>query len=148
MNLKTRFSPAAARLAQVQIQFAGKSLGISAGFIISCLVLSAGSLTAQVNTGSLSGLVLDQSGAAVAGTELTVKSGDTGYTRTGRSLADGAYSLPDLPIGNYSLTASASGFSRFNRFTGLMRTIGFLGSVAFTDTTFAVPTAALPTLEW
>jgi hypothetical protein len=67
-------------------------------------------LEAQVNTGSVSGLVLDPSGAAVAGTEVTVKSADTGYQRTSKSLADGAYSLTDLPIGAYSLTASASGF--------------------------------------
>ena len=67
-------------------------------------------LEAQVNTGSVSGLVLDPSGAAVAGTEVTVKSADTGYQRTSKSLADGAYSLTDLPIGAYSLTASATGF--------------------------------------
>ena len=66
----------------------------------------------QVNTGSLSGLIVDPSGAAVSGTILSVTSADTGYTRTGKSLADGAYSLPDLPIGNYTLTASANGFSR------------------------------------
>src|SRR6202000_3381518 len=66
----------------------------------------------QVTTGSLSGLVLDSSGAAVAGTELTVTSAETGYTRTSKSLNDGAYSLPDLPIGNYTLTATANGFSQ------------------------------------
>ena len=79
---------------------------------MSCFLLSTGSLNAQVNTGSLSGLVLDQSGAAVAGTELTVTSADTGYSRTGKSLGDGAYSLPDLPIGSYNLTATANGFSQ------------------------------------
>ena len=31
---------------------------------------------------------------------------------------------------------------------GRMRTMGFLGSVASTETTLAVPTAALPMLEW
>ena len=31
---------------------------------------------------------------------------------------------------------------------GLMRTIGFLGSVASTETTLASPMAALPVLEW
>jgi outer membrane receptor protein involved in Fe transport len=77
-----------------------------------CILFSASALNAQVNTGSLSGLVLDPSGAAVAGTELTVTASETGYSRTSKSLADGAYSLPDLPIGNYSLSATSNGFSR------------------------------------
>ena len=75
-------------------------------------MLTADSLQAQVNTGSLSGLVLDSSGAAVAGTELTVTSAQTGYSRSSKSLSDGAYSLPDLPIGDYTLTAAANGFSQ------------------------------------
>ena len=55
---------------------------------------------------------MDSSGAAVAGAELTVTSADTGYTRTSKSQSDGAYSLPDLPIGNYGLSATANGFSQ------------------------------------
>jgi len=89
-----------------------KSVSVVAGCAVLYFLFSAAALKAQVNTGSLSGLVLDSSGAAVAGTEVTVKSADTGYTRTGKSLGDGAYSLPDLPIGNYSLTTTATGFSR------------------------------------
>ena len=66
---------------------------------------------AQVNTGTLSGLVLDPSGAAVANATITVKSPDTGYTRSIQSASDGAYTLPDLPIGDYRLTTIAPGFS-------------------------------------
>ncbi len=40
------------------------------------------------------------------------------------------------------------GFSALRRLPALMRTCGFLGSAASTETTFAVPTAALPSLEW
>lgn len=80
--------------------------------LLTFLFVAVAASFAQVNTGSLSGLVLDPSGAAVAGTELTVSSGDTGYSRTGKSLADGAYSLPDLPIGNYTLIVTANGFQR------------------------------------
>ena len=66
-----------------------------------CLILfSAAMLKAQVNTGSLSGLVVDASGAAVADTDLTVTSTDTGYVRTGKSQSDGAYTLADCPSAN------------------------------------------------
>ena len=91
--------------------FVQKGACIAAGWALLLIFLCSPALHAQVNTGSLSGLVLDQSGAAVAGTELTVTSAETGYSRTGKSLGDGAYSLPDLPIGNYTLVVSASGFS-------------------------------------
>ena len=112
MNLKIRFSLATVRRVQVSQQATTKNPGIMAGLLVSCLLLWASQLKAQVNTGSLSGLVVDSSGAAVAGAELTVTSADTGYTRTSKSQSDGAYSLPDLPIGSYGLSATANGFSQ------------------------------------
>jgi len=75
-----------------------------------CLI--AVSLNAQVNTGTLSGIVTDPSGAVVAGADVTVKSAETGYIRTTKSLGAGDYTLPELPIGNYTLTAAYRGFSR------------------------------------
>jgi hypothetical protein len=88
----------------------------SAGFlllscILACLMFSATGLNAQVNTGTLSGLVLDPSGAAIASATISIKSPDTGYTRSIQSASDGAYTLPNLPIGNYDLTVAAPGFS-------------------------------------
>lgn len=66
---------------------------------------------AQVNTGNLSGLVTDPTGAVVGGATITVTAAGTGYTRTVQSGSDGAYTFTDLPIGPYALNASASGFS-------------------------------------
>ena len=79
--------------------------------VIAFVFLSAG-LRAQVNTGTLSGQVLDSSDARVPDAEVTVKSAETGYIRVVKSDADGAYTLPDLPIGSYSLRAVANGFSK------------------------------------
>jgi hypothetical protein len=84
---------------------------ISAGLLLVCMLLSASGLRAQVNTGTLSGLVLDPSGAAVVNATVTVKSPETGYTRSIQSASDGAYTLPNLPIGAYDLTASSAGFA-------------------------------------
>jgi hypothetical protein len=112
MHTNGRFRQITARAVRQRIDSAHRGLGVAIGCAILSLLFCAAVLQAQVNTGSLSGLVLDPSGAALAGTELTVTSAETGYTRTGKSLADGAYSLADLPIGNYSLTATANGFSR------------------------------------
>ncbi len=67
MNRKINFGLATVRQAQVSMQAAIRGLGIMAGLLICFFLPAADSLQAQVNTGSLSGLVLDSSGAAVAG---------------------------------------------------------------------------------
>ncbi|MDE3104400.1 MAG: TonB-dependent receptor [Acidobacteriota bacterium] len=66
---------------------------------------------AQVNTGNLSGLVTDSSGAVVRNASITATAADTGYSRTVQTGTDGEYILPDLPIGEYTVTVTASGFS-------------------------------------
>lgn len=71
--------------------------------------------TAQVNTGTLSGQVTDPSGAVVKAATLTIKNDATGYERTVESAGDGNYVFPDLPIGNYTLTVSATGFGAEKR---------------------------------
>jgi hypothetical protein len=66
---------------------------------------------AQSVRGSLSGSVLDQSGAAIPGAKVTARDPNTGVTRTTVSSAEGSYSLPELNLGSYDVTASAPGFS-------------------------------------
>ena len=110
MHTNGRFRQMIAGVIRQRINAAHKGGCVALSCAVLSLLFSAAVLQAQVNTGSLSGLVLDPSGAALAGTELTVTSAETGYSRTGKSLADGAYSLPDLPIGNYSLTRNGEWF--------------------------------------
>ncbi len=66
---------------------------------------------AQVNTGSLSGQISDSSGAALAGAKVMVVDGATGYRRVEKSQPDGQYQMPNLPIGVYTLTVTAPGFT-------------------------------------
>ena len=105
--------PASAPVAAVSRRTAVLS-HLATAFAIFLILLSTASLRAQVNTGTLSGLVLDPSGAAVPNATITLKSPDTGYTRSIVSAGDGAYSLPNLPIGDYNLTASAGGFAQLD----------------------------------
>jgi Carboxypeptidase regulatory-like domain/TonB-dependent Receptor Plug Domain/TonB dependent receptor len=115
MHWRKRFTVASARRTRLWMSVVQKSLNFTdvVGFLL--ILIFATALNAQVNTGSLSGLALDPSGASVANTTVTVKALDTGYTRSIVSASDGAYSLPNLPIGTYSLTASANGFSRIQQ---------------------------------
>src|SRR5215472_4520597 len=75
------------------------------------LALVAPLLQGQVNTGSLTGHITDPSGAAVHGASLALKNNGTAYERNVASDDDGNYFLSDLPIGNYTLTATAPGFA-------------------------------------
>jgi carboxypeptidase family protein/TonB-dependent receptor-like protein len=64
----------------------------------------------QVNTGTISGVVQDQSGATVPGATVVVKNVATGLTRTVTANDKGRYYAPALPIGDYELQAGYSGF--------------------------------------
>ncbi len=67
-------------------------------------------LRAQVLYGSLVGNVTDQSEAAVPGARITATSEATNQIRTAIADSGGAYSLPALPPGVYTLRVSQAGF--------------------------------------
>ncbi len=84
------------------------ALGLTAPVV--CLLSGSTVVHAQVNTASLSGIVTDPSGAAVANAEVLATSTATGLSR--KAVTDGAgfYSLQNLPIGVYKLSIASGGF--------------------------------------
>jgi outer membrane receptor protein involved in Fe transport len=74
------------------------------------LVLLSVAAGAQTFRGTILGTVTDSSAAAVSGATVTVKNLDTGLVRTVTTSTDGSYAIPELPIGNYSVTVEMSGF--------------------------------------
>jgi outer membrane receptor protein involved in Fe transport len=77
------------------------------------VLLAAVSLSAQTFRGTILGTVTDPSGAVVSGANVTVKNTGTGLERTTTTSGDGSYSLPELPIGTYTVTVTQSGFQTF-----------------------------------
>lgn len=75
-----------------------------------CLVIMASAVIAQKTTGQITGSVTDQAGAAIAGAAVTAKQPGIGLTRTVITTANGNYSIPDLPVGNYTVSVSQQGF--------------------------------------
>jgi hypothetical protein len=67
---------------------------------------------AQVDQGTITGIVEDPSGAVVPGAKVTVTNTDTGLVLEGSSNSSGVYVFSPLKIGNYTIGASASGFER------------------------------------
>src|SRR6266700_635562 len=92
------------------------------GAILGVLFLSL-SLFSQVNTGTISGVVQDSSGALIAGATITIRHVDTGTARTVTSDEGGRYIAPVLPLGNYELQAQQSGFQTEIR-KGITLTVG------------------------
>ena len=77
--------------------------------IFLALILSA-PLAAQ-QRGSIGGRILDAEGLPLPGATITVTEQNTGFTRTVVTAETGAYSVPNLEPGVYSVTAEMSGFA-------------------------------------
>jgi hypothetical protein len=78
--------------------------------VLLCLLLASASLLAQTFRGTILGSVTDPQGAVVAGAKVTVHNVNTGLERTTETSADGSYSIPELPIGTYTVSVTQSGF--------------------------------------
>jgi len=86
---------------------------MKARIILAFVLLAAVSLSAQTFRGTILGTVTDAQGAVVAGARVTAKNAGTGLERTTETSADGSYSLPELPIGTYSVTVTQTGFQTY-----------------------------------
>ena len=76
-----------------------------------CLLwLSVGSAVAQFDTGTVSGTVVDSSGALLPGASVTVANTGTGATVSLKSNGAGIFTASALPFGTYTVTATAPGF--------------------------------------
>src|SRR5215472_13072153 len=77
-------------------------------------VLAPKGVAQSASTGAVSGIVTDPTNAVVVGAGITATNQATGEKRTVDSGAAGAYLLPFLPPGTYSVEASAKGFKQAN----------------------------------
>jgi hypothetical protein len=74
------------------------------------LLLLASPVKAQAVSGTISGTVTDQAGAAVPDATVVATNTATGISGTKVTNSAGAFSFVDLPIGIYDITASKSNF--------------------------------------
>jgi outer membrane receptor protein involved in Fe transport len=77
---------------------------------VSLLLWVSGAL-AQSPTGSISGTVLDSTGAALPGANVTATNTATGVARGTTSGRTGVFTFPLLPVGLYAVGAEISGFA-------------------------------------
>ncbi|MBI4474529.1 MAG: carboxypeptidase regulatory-like domain-containing protein, partial [Acidobacteria bacterium] len=74
------------------------------------LLLFSLSAFAQSTTGTIAGTVKDQSGAVLPGVDMTIVNLATNQTRSAITNERGDYTVPQLQIGLYSVTAALPGF--------------------------------------
>jgi hypothetical protein len=75
-------------------------------------LFAAGSIFAQLNTASLTGVVKDPSQAAIAGSKVSLTQKDTNIRQNAVTDESGNYYFPVLPIGAYEVGVEARGFQR------------------------------------
>ena len=77
---------------------------------------------AQLSTATLSGTVIDTSGAAIPNATITLTQTATNFTRVSKSKGDGSYHEEFLPIGPYKISVTAPGFKTLDR-SGIMLSV-------------------------
>ena len=115
------------------------------------LFLLALPLTAQVDTGVITGVVTDASGAVIPGATVQVIGEETQITYELQTNASGLYASPGLRTGSYQVTASMEGFRTENRTGVAVRVqdraqVDFILEIGSTQSEVTV-TAAAPLLE-
>jgi len=83
--------------------------------LVLCLLLSASAIFAQTALGTITGTVTDPSGAAIANADIAAKNVNNGQVYKAISTDTGNYTVPQLPVGSYSLTINVKGFKSYIR---------------------------------
>jgi hypothetical protein len=98
--LRLRFSASASPRKQIH------------AIVACCVLLLATSLSAsaQIDQGGITGIVQDSTGAVIPNAKVTLTSADTAIVFDTRTDGSGVYIFSPIKIGNYRISASATGF--------------------------------------
>jgi len=123
-----------------------------AAFVLAALACASCPIRAQSYRGSIRGQIVDATGAAIVGAEVTVKNVATGATRSVPSDTAGGYVLPELVAGEYEVTATAKDLVPVKQnavvIVGLETPLNFtLGKVSASSKTVVVNAEATPLVE-
>lgn len=101
------------------------TLAIKLSRVVASAFITISSLAAyaQVVGGTVTGVVHDNSGAAIAGASVTVTQTETGANRTLTTDSEGRFSAPSVPVGPYTVKVEHDGFAPQQQ-TGITLTVG------------------------
>src|ERR1700745_3493159 len=87
---------------------------LSAAFLITCSMLLGPIANAQSgNSTSITGTVLDPSGAVVVNAAVEVRNPVSGYSRSAVTDAAGKFTIPNVPFNPYHVTVTGQGFAAY-----------------------------------
>jgi hypothetical protein len=75
-----------------------------------CVSVSSLAFAQGASSQTLSGTVVDTSGAVIPGADVAAKHGGTGIVSNAVTNSEGVFSIPSLPIGTYTVTVTLQGF--------------------------------------
>jgi hypothetical protein len=84
---------------------------VLASVLVFLTIAAAGA--AQTFRGGISGVVLDQTGAVVPGADVKATNEATGLSYSTTTSTAGSFTFADLPLGDYAIVVSESGFETF-----------------------------------
>ncbi len=99
----------------MNIHWSLRRVGLSAvalAFLVGPCLLKAQDLT---TTASITGTVVDSTGAILADATVKISGVDNGVVRTIKTSSGGTYAVPLLPPGNYTLSIDAPGFKSYQQ---------------------------------
>jgi hypothetical protein len=88
-----------------------------------CALLLAMPVCAQIDTGIISGRVVDPTGAVVAGAQVTIVQTEMSFENVSQTNSEGLFRVQGLRPGPYRVSVSATGFKKYVR-DGLQLRIG------------------------
>jgi len=93
-----------------KLQFLGWGFSLVMLLVALALLYIPHPVLGQEVTATITGTVVDQSGASIAGASVTVKDTERGVTFTGKTNGDGAFYFSRLAVGTYDIKVEAQGF--------------------------------------
>ena len=83
--------------------------------VVFAVLIPARAFSQAVAVAEVSGAVVDPSGSPVPGAQVTMVETDKGTTRTMVTNLEGRYTIPNLPVGQYSLEVTQKGFKSYTQ---------------------------------
>ena len=105
---------------------------LAAAMVAVAAVLSVGAANAQSSGSSISGAVLDPSGAVVANAKVQIHNAVSGYDRTTTTDSKGNFSFPNVPFNPYHMTVTAAGFAQYAQDVEIRSALGVNVKVSLT----------------
>ena len=93
-------------------------------FLFLAVVMFASPARAQFDTAQVSGAVTDNSGGVLPGVDVVLVAEGTGLERRAVTNESGLYTFPNVPVGDYRINATLSGFKPIAR-TGVRVNAGW-----------------------